>query len=173
MKMNVEFELEDKNGKLSGILVEAFEVPGKIALWLEDESKGENFGTQEGDTIGLKITSAHNKKSFFYIPACARMTDDLRARLYGSELVLFDGTLWVNDEMASSKVGEKTGQRMGHMNNSGPDGTMAEFEDIDVTRKIFIHINTTNPILLKNSEERKEVESKGWEVSYDGMEIEL
>ena len=173
MKMNVEFELEDKNGKLSGILVEAFEVPGKIALWLEDESKGENFGTQEGDTIGLKITSVHNKKSFFYIPACAKMTDDLRARLYGSELVLFDGTLWVNDEMASSKVGEKTGQRMGHMNNSGPDGTMAEFEDIDVTRKIFIHINTTNPILLKNSEERKEVESKGWEVSYDGMEIEL
>ena len=75
--------------------------------------------------------------------------------------------------MASSKVGEKTGQRMGHMNNSGPDGTMAAFEDIDVDRKVFIHINTTNPILLPSSPERKEVESNGWEVSYDGMEIEL
>jgi pyrroloquinoline quinone biosynthesis protein B len=101
------------------------------------------------------------------------MTDELRSRLYGSKLVLFDGTLWVNDEMASSKVGEKTGQRMGHMNNSGPDGTMAAFEDIDVERKVFIHINTTNPILLGDSPERKEVESNGWEVSFDGMEIEV
>ena len=62
---------------------------------------------------------------------------------------------------------------MGHMNNSGPDGTMAAFEDIDVERKVFIHINTTNPILLGDSQERKEVEENGWEVSYDGMEIEL
>ncbi len=173
MKMNEEFELEDKNNIKSGIKVEAFEVPGKIALWLEDESKGNNFGTQEGDTIGLKISSVSDSKSFFYIPACAKMTEELRSRLYGSELVLFDGTLWVNDEMASSKVGEKTGQRMGHMNNSGPDGTLAVFEDIEVNRKIFIHINTTNPILLENSDERKEVEKNGWEVSYDGMEINI
>ena len=173
MSMNQEFELKDKNNDASGILVEAFEVPGKIALWLEDESKGENFGTQEGDTIGLKISSKVNSKSFFYIPACAKMTDDLRARLYGSELILFDGTLWVNDEMSTSKVGEKTGQRMGHMNNSGPDGSLAAFANIDVNRKIFIHINTTNPILLKDSKERKIVEDSDWEVSYDGMEIEL
>ena len=173
MSMNQEFELKDKNNDASGILVEAFEVPGKIALWLEDESKGENFGTQEGDTIGLKISSKVNSKSFFYIPACAKMTDDLRARLYGSELILFDGTLWVNDEMSTSKVGEKTGQRMGHMNNSGPDGSLAAFANIDVNRKIFIHINTTNPILLKGSKERKIVEDSDWEVSYDGMEIEL
>ena len=173
MQMNKEFELKDKAGSSSGILIEAFEVPGKIALWLEDESKGDNFGTQEGDTIGLKISSAADGNSFYYIPACAKMTDELRSKLYGSKLVLFDGTLWVNDEMASSKVGEKTGQRMGHMNNSGPDGTMAAFEDIDVERKVFIHINTTNPILLGDSQERKEVEENGWEVSYDGMEIEL
>ena len=173
MEMNKEFELKDKAGSSSGIVIEAFEVPGKIALWLEDESKGDNFGTQEGDTIGLKISSVADGSSFYYIPACAKMTDELRSKLYGSKLVLFDGTLWVNDEMASSKVGEKTGQRMGHMNNSGPDGTMAAFEDIDVERKVFIHINTTNPILLGDSQERKEVEENGWEVSYDGMEIEL
>ena len=173
LRMNVEFELQNKNSKGVGIFVEAFEVPGKIALWLEDDSKGDNFGTQEGDTIGIKVTSVSSKKSFFYIPACANMTEDLRARLYGSELVLFDGTLWVNEEMSNSKVGEKTGQRMGHMNNSGPDGSIAVFQDIDVKRKIFIHINTTNPILLSDSSERKEVEENDWEVSYDGMEIEI
>lgn len=173
MSMNHEFELKDKDGNGSGILIEAFEVPGKIALWLEDESKGENFGTEEGDTIGLKISSASNQKCFFYIPACAKMTDDLRAKLYGSELVFFDGTLWVNDEMSTSKVGEKTGQRMGHMNNSGPEGSIASFQDIEVKRKIFIHINTTNPILLPDSQERREAEDNGWEISFDGMEIQL
>ena len=173
IKMNVEFELKNKEGKGSGIFVEAFEVPGKIALWLEDESKGENFGTQEGDTIGLKISSAGKEKSFYYIPACAKMTPELSERLKDSELVLFDGTLWKNDEMASSKVGEKTGQRMGHMNNSGSDGSMEAFKDLNVKKKIFIHINTTNPILLSDSNERKIVEENNWEVSYDGMEITI
>ena len=173
MKMNNSFELTNKEGKGSGIMVEAFEVPGKIALWLEDESKGENFGTQEGDTIGLKISSKDTDESFFYIPACAKMTEELSKRIENSELVLFDGTLWKNDEMASSKVGEKTGQRMGHMNNSGPDGSIEAFKNLNVKKKIFIHINTTNPILLSTSDERKIVEENGWEVSYDGMEIKL
>ena len=155
------------------IEIEAFEVPGKIALWLEDESKGANFGTEEGDTIGLKIFSSQNNKSFFYIPACAEMTTDLAERIKDSEVVLFDGTLWENEEMATSKVGEKTGQRMGHMNNSGKDGSIQAFKDLGVKRKIFIHINTTNPILLEDSKERKIVEENGWEVSYDGMEIEI
>ena len=173
MKMNSAFELTNKEGKGSGIMVEAFEVPGKIALWLEDESKGENFGTQEGDTIGLKISSKNTSESFFYIPACAKMTEELSIKIDNSELVLFDGTLWKNDEMASSKVGEKTGQRMGHMNNSGPEGSMEAFKNLNVKQKVFIHINTTNPILLSTSNERKIVEENGWEVSYDGMEIKL
>ena len=101
------------------------------------------------------------------------MTEELSKRISNAELVLFDGTLWKNDEMASSKVGEKTGQRMGHMNNSGPDGSMEAFKDLNVKKKVFIHINTTNPILISNSDERKIVEENGWEVSYDGMEIKL
>ncbi len=173
MSMNQKFELKTKEGHSVGIEVEAFEVPGKIALWLEDESKGEDFGTRDGDTIGLKISSSNEKKSFYYIPACAKMTNELANRIKGAEVVLFDGTLWTNDEMASSKVGEKTGQRMGHMNNSGEDGSIEAFKNLDVKRKIFIHINTTNPILLTDSKERKTVELNGWEVSYDGMEINL
>ena len=173
MKMNKRFELTNKDNEGSGIEVEAFEVPGKIALWLEDESKGENFGTQEGDTIGLKISSKADGKFFFYIPACAKMTDDLALRIKGSEMILFDGTLWKNDEMAASKVGEKTGQRMGHMNNSGENGSMYALKDLNIKNKIYIHINTTNPILLPNSGERKIVEENGWKVSYDGMEINL
>ena len=173
LEMNKKFEIKSKEGKNLNIEIEAFEVPGKIALWLEDESKGTNFGTEEGDTIGLKIFSSQNNKSFFYIPACADMTTDLAERIKDSDVVLFDGTLWENDEMATSKVGEKTGQRMGHMNNSGKNGSIQAFKDLGVKRKIFIHINTTNAILLEDSKERKIVEENGWEVSYDGMEIEI
>ena len=173
LSMNKSFELLKKNGEGSDLIVEAFEVPGKIALWLEDESKGENFGTQEGDTIGLKISSKKDNKFFFYIPACAKMTDELAERIKGCEMILFDGTLWKNDEMASKNVGEKTGQRMGHMNNSGQDGSMEALKDLKINKKIYIHINTTNPILLPYSDERKIVEENGWQVSYDGMEITL
>ena len=83
------------------------------------------------------------------------MTEDLANRIKNSDDFVFDGTLWKNDEMASSKVGEKTGQRMGHMNNSGKDGSIQAFKDLNINKKIFIHINTTNPILLPYSEEKR------------------
>ncbi|MFP6681569.1 MAG: pyrroloquinoline quinone biosynthesis protein B, partial [Gammaproteobacteria bacterium] len=70
-------------------------------------------------------------------------------------------------------VGVKTGKRMGHMSVSGEDGTLAALSDLGIKRKIFIHINTTNPILIEDTKERKIVESQGWEVSYDRMEIEV
>jgi pyrroloquinoline quinone biosynthesis protein B len=101
------------------------------------------------------------------------MTDKLAAQLRGAALVFFDGTLWRDDEMITQGVGSKTGTRMGHMSCSGPEGTMAGFERLDVKRKIFIHINNTNPLLLPNSPERAEAESRRWEIAYDGMEVLL
>ena len=96
----------------------------------------------------------------------------LRQRLAGASVVLFDGTLWHDDEMIRAGLGPKTGQRMGHMSVSGPDGTVAAFRDIPVQRrKILIHINNSNPILLDDSAERAGVAKEGWEVAYDGMEV--
>jgi len=60
---------------------------------------------------------------------------------------------------------------MGHMSVSGSDGTIAAFRDVAVQRKILIHINNSNPILLEDSAERAGVEKEGWEVAYDGMEV--
>ena len=67
------------------------------------------------------------------------MTEGLANRIKNAEMILFDGTLWKNDEMASSKVGEKTGQRMGHMNNSGEDGSIEAFKDLNINKK-FLYI---------------------------------
>ncbi len=172
MALNEELEIMRPDGAALGISVVPFAVPGKVALWLEDESQGENFGTVDEDTIALEVR-AQGKTCFFYMPACARMTDALADRLRGAELVFFDGTLWVDDEMVRDGVGVKTGKRMGHMSVSGEEGTIAAFSDLDVGRKVFIHINTTNPILIADTPERAAAEAAGWEVSYDGMAIEI
>ena len=174
VSLNQTILLEDKNKNSTGIEVEVFPVPGKVALFLEDKTKGNNFGTNAEDTIGLKIIDTKTKKYFFYIPGCADMTDNLKNRLKGAPLVFFDGTLWKDDEMLTAKVGvKKTGQRMGHMSMSGNKGSIEMFKDLNVKKKIFIHINTTNPALLEDSLERKKANEEGWEVSYDGMEVNL
>lgn len=161
------------DGVPSGVTIVPFAVPGKVALWLEDPDRGADFGTVDEDTIALEVRDDAGRTCFFYVPACARMTQALAQRLGGAPLVLFDGTLWRDDEMIRSRVGVKTGRRMGHMSVSGEDGTLAAFAPLAVQRKIFIHINTTNPILLDDSAERREVEERGWEVAYDGMSIEV
>lgn len=166
-------EVADRNGVGTGVTIDVFPVPGKVALYAEDAKAGANFGTQPEDTIGLRIGSTTSDKSFFYIPGCAQMTQELSERLRGASLVLFDGTLWHDDEMIVAGVGVKTGQRMGHMSVNGANGTMAAFAPLEVKRKIFVHINNTNPILVGDSPEHAQMRAAGWEAAYDGMEIEL
>jgi pyrroloquinoline quinone biosynthesis protein B len=172
MPLKHPFAVEGPKGPV-GLEVEAFPVPGKVALYLEDEKAGEGFGTQEGDTIGLKVTEAGTDRHFFFIPGCAKLDDALRERLSGTPLLFFDGTLYTNDEMIAQGLMNKTGDRIGHMNMSGEHGTVAAFADLGVKRKIFIHINNSNPALRDDSPERAAVERAGWEVSYDGMAIEV
>ena len=167
------FEPVTPAGEKAGLAVEAFPVPGKVALYLEDPDAGPNFGTQEGDTVGVKVTSLDGDTHFFYIPGCAEMTPDLAGRLRNAPLALFDGTLWKDDEMIAAGIGVKTGRRMGHMSMSGEDGTIAAFRDLGVERRVFIHINNSNPTLLDGTPERREVEAAGWEIGFDGMEVTL
>jgi len=156
----------------SGIAVIAFAVPGKVPLYLETSGKDPGIA-EEGDTVGLQIIDTETGRSFFFIPGCAAMTDQLRRRLTASELVFFDGTLWRDDEMIRLGVGDKTGRRMGHISMSCEDGAIAAFGDLDVKRRIFIHINNSNPVLLDDSPERQLAEAAGWEIAYDGMEVRL
>ena len=75
--------------------------------------------------------------------------------------------------MVRAGLGPKTGRRMGHMSVSGPEGTIAAFRPIAVGRKILVHINNSNPILLAASAERAQARAAGWEIAEDGMEIDL
>lgn len=157
----------------TGLDVEAFAVPGKVALYLESGAADANYGSREGDAIGLKVTARASGKTFFYVPGCAVVDADLAGRLKGAPLVFFDGTLYTDDEMLRQGLMKKTGQRMGHMSISGPEGSIAAFAALGVGRKIYVHINNSNPVLDDNSPERRATEAAGWEVGYDGMEIRL
>ena len=173
IKLDEAISLKYTDDADSRITVTPFAVPGKVALWLEDESKGANFGSVEEDTIALEIKGPEGNTELFYIPGCANMPDWLKERVDNANLVLFDGTLWTDDEMIKENVGIKTGQRMGHMSMSGSSGSIEAFKELDIKRKIFIHINTTNPALLENSSERKIANEAGWEIAYDTMEIKI
>ena len=159
-------------GRELGLTIEAFSVPGKVPLFLESRIReGGDLAGSRDETIGLKISGGG--KSFHFIHGCARLTADLRDRLRGASLLFFDGTLWRDDELVQLGISSKTGHRMGHMSISDADGTLAAFADLAIERKIFIHVNTTNPILIDDSPERRAVEAKGWTVAEDGMEINL
>ena len=156
------------DGTASGLLAELFAVPGKVPLYLEQGSGAQPVLEGE-DTVGAMLSDGESR--LFFIPGCAAMNDRLRDRLRGADTVLFDGTLFTDDEMVRAGLSAKTGKRMGHMSVSGRDGTIAAFEGLDVRRRILIHINNSNPILLDDSPERASVTAAGWEVAYDGMEI--
>ena len=166
---SVSLELPD--GRSSGLEIEAFAVPGKVALYLEDEAAGPGFGTREGDTVGLRINEPETGDYLFFVAACAAMTPDLEARVRGAPLVIFDGTVWEDEEMVKAGLSAKTGQRMGHISMSGADGSIAAFRDLGVRRKVFMHINNSNPALSSDSAERAELEEAGWEVPADGTEM--
>jgi pyrroloquinoline quinone biosynthesis protein B len=162
-------ELDRPINTADGLTIEPFAVPGKVPLYRES---GEvETGSETGSTIGLKVSK--EKAQFYYIPGCADINPALRARLENAPLVLFDGTLWQDDELIRQGIGDKTGRRMGHVSMSGPDGSIARLGDLGIGRKVFIHINNSNPVLIEGSPERREAEAAGWEIAYDGMEIKL
>lgn len=153
---------------LPGVTVTPFAVAGKAPLYLEEAAPAD----EEEDTIALEFQDAAGRKAF-YIPGCRKVTPALKARLEGAALLLFDGTLWTDDEMRQAGVGTRTGQAMGHHHLGGADGSIAALEGLRLERKIFIHINNTNPLLRRDSDERRLATEAGWQVAHDGMELVL
>jgi pyrroloquinoline quinone biosynthesis protein B len=169
---DVAFELTLPDGSPSGMEILPFTVPGKGAWYLEGKAHPEG-GDAAGDTLGLRILDKTSGKYFYFLAACARMTDDLRSRLKGAALVFFDGTVWRDDELIVQGLGTKTGNSMGHISMSGEHGAIESLAGLDIGRKMFLHINNSNPALLSGSDERKALEQAGWQIPADGTEITL
>ena len=162
-------DLDESFEPIAGVRMSLFAVPGKTPLWNERGLVGAAAG--EAQTVGVSF--GEGEGTAFYIPGCADIPPQLAERLRGAGVVLFDGTLFEDDEMIRMGVGSKTGRRMGHMPVNGEGGSLEAFKDLAVKRKVYIHINNTNPILIDGSRERAMIESHGWEVAEDGMDIAL
>jgi len=163
--LDTPFALSLPGGEEAGITITAFAAPGKTALFLEDTDEN-----QPGDTLGLKITDQSDGRSFIFLAACAEVNDDVRGYLERAELVFFDGTLWRDDELIDQGLSQKTGQRMGHISMQK---AMDELDTLNIERKIFLHINNSNPALRSDSVERQRVEAAGWQILADGTELRL
>jgi pyrroloquinoline quinone biosynthesis protein B len=145
-----------------------FMVPGKLPLYLEGEAL--ELDAESAANVGIELQREGARLVF--VPGAAAVTDEMRERFARAGLVLFDGTLFTDDEMIRIGAGNKTGRRMGHMPIDGEGGTLRALDGLSA-RRIFVHINNTNPILIDGSPERRKVETAGWEVAEDGMEIVL
>jgi pyrroloquinoline quinone biosynthesis protein B len=149
-----------------GVTAQLFMVPGKVPLYLE----GENPETAMESAANVGVEIAAGGARLLFIPGAAGVTTAMRERMARADVLFFDGTLYRDDEMIVSGTGSKTGRRMGHMPIESE--TLAALARTPA-RRIFVHINNTNPILVDGSPERLAVERAGWEVAEDGMEIVL
>jgi pyrroloquinoline quinone biosynthesis protein B len=164
--------LEERLDTGLGFTITPFAVPGKIPLYMEPGDEAELALGQEGEaTVGLEIEG--DGRRAYFIPSCARMTEALRARLEGADLLFFDGTTYEDDEMIRLGLSHKTAWRMGHMAMNGARGSIAALEGVGVARKFFIHVNNSNPVLCGGSPERARLEAAGWRLSHDGLAIDL
>ena len=160
-------ELGEPFEPLPSLTVELFPVPGKKPLWLEEgDVKTDAIGES---TVGVAVEAAGRR--LIYAPGCSIVTDALRMRIDCAQALFFDGTLFSDDEMIANGLGEKTGRRMGHSPVSGPGGTLEALADHAHLRRVFIHINNSNPILIEGSPEEATVRAAGWEIAFDGMEV--
>jgi pyrroloquinoline quinone biosynthesis protein B len=159
---------DEPYGLAGDLQAEFFAVPGKAPLYAEGEDP--QTMSETAGTMGVELSTGGAR--LIYVPGAAAVTAGMRHRLERADVVLFDGTLFRDDEMIATETGSKTARRMGHMPIEGTDGSLAALAGLRA-RRIYIHINNTNPILVEGSPERACVTGRGWEVAQDGLEVAL
>jgi pyrroloquinoline quinone biosynthesis protein B len=115
------------------------------------------------EIAGLTVQSG---RFLVYAPGAA----DLEAlRLCdGAECVLFDGTFFRDDELPRLGLGERRARDMAHV----PVGdSLPALAAVAARRKIYVHVNNTNPLVDEDSPERRAVAAAGCEVAHDGLEL--
>jgi len=149
--------------ELDGLTAEPFHVGGDAPRYADMEVEASGFVFRDRATGGV-VT---------YVPGLARVDDDVIARLAASDAVLVDGTFWRDDDLARLGISDRSARDMGHVPLSGPDGLLEPLSRLERPRKVLVHINNTNPILLEDSPEREQVVRAGVEVAYDGLEVDV
>lgn len=151
-----------------GLTLTPFAVPGKLPVHLERDTAPSPAGDEN---VGLELTAKGSGRVVYC--AAAGSIDGYVERFAGAACVLFDGTFWSSDELVRQGLSKARAESMAHLPIGGAGGSLARLAELRAGRKIFTHINNSNPILLRGSPERLELEASGWEVAHDGMEIDV
>jgi pyrroloquinoline quinone biosynthesis protein B len=157
------FEIE------SGLQVEAIPMGGGYPSYVS----GERLAGCRADEAVVGLSVRGGGRSLLFLPGVPGIDDALVARMEQSDLVLLDGTFWSDDEFIRVWPEARTARQMGHLPISGPGGSLERLAGLGRPRKVFLHINNTNPILDEDSAEHRAVLEAGWEVACDGMTITL
>jgi pyrroloquinoline quinone biosynthesis protein B len=150
----------------SPLEVESFPAGGDAPRYLGE-------GGPVVEAIGLTFRDRVSGGVLTYVPGLARLRDDVLERFEASDAVLVDGTFWTERELVDLGISDRTAGQMGHVPLSGAGGTLEALAELKRPRKILVHINNTNPVLLEDSPERAAVQRAGVEVGHDGLEVEL
>lgn len=150
-----------------GVGVTALPMPGKLPVHLVDLTE-----PSAEDNVALRIRDVSTGRTIAIATAVGAL-EGVDALARGADALLFDGTFWSEDELVSLGLGTARARDMAHVPIGGASGSLARLEPVRVARRVYTHINNTNPILRDGSPERMAVERAGWEVAFDGLEMSL
>jgi pyrroloquinoline quinone biosynthesis protein B len=162
-----ETELRGVKGEATGLFVHALPVQGKLPVHLTGEA-----AASPEDNVGLVLRDNERRTKVVYLGAAGALGPYIEEAM-GADCVLFDGTFWSSDELVRPGLGRARAEDMAHLPIGGEGGSLAGLARLVARHKVYTHINNTNPILLRDSPERRAVEQAGWQVAYDRMEIPL
>ncbi|GGF99824.1 coenzyme PQQ synthesis protein B [Rhodococcoides trifolii] len=149
-----------------GLSYSAFDVPTEKSMRFPGAAA-------YGRVVGYRLTDTRSGRSLVYLPCVQTLTSEIVEQLAGTSALLIDGTCWHDDEMPSLGLASKTSRSMGHVPITGPGGSLETLSQLPIDRKVYIHINNSNPILLDDSPERAHLDRHGMEVAVDGLELEI
>lgn len=164
------FRLLTVSGADSGLTCSVFSLGCRYPMYVSQE-RAEELNAKEA-LLGVMLESDAGGR-LAYMPAVPAINDSLIERLESSEVVLFDGTFWTDDELIQVQGSGATAREMGHVPVSGPDGSLKALARLKRPRKIFIHVNNTNPMLNEAGPEYRAVREAGWEIAEDGWSLQL
>jgi pyrroloquinoline quinone biosynthesis protein B len=154
----------------NGLSYRAFDVPTDKRMRFPSSS---TQAATHGRVVGYRITDAGSGRSLVYLPCVQQLTPDVLDELADCSGLLIDGTCWRDDEMPRLGLASKTSRAMGHVPIDGPGGSLELLSPLPIDRKVYIHINNTNPILLEDSPERRILDRHGMHVAADGLELAI
>jgi pyrroloquinoline quinone biosynthesis protein B len=159
--------LHDRAGKPAGLTVEPFAVRGDPPRFASDERD------QPGHTVGVLLRETATGKTAAFVPGAGALDDALLGRLTGVDLLLFDGTCWTDAELVGLGISPSMARDMGHVPVSGLGGSLEKLRALAPTRRVYTHINNSNPMLIEDGPERRAVEAAGITVGMDGMRFSV